>query len=175
MEFKIPSILFDAEDYTSLMSWREDRITELPLTRNLAGESGDIESCIDFPKYPCHTDAFERMVKLVTEFSDASSSGIFGYSRVQYLENLQNVNENSGFRSLWIHLLDWREGPKRADLSVWRLIDPAVGGRGRGGYGFPCGTRSGRAVWPRCNWHPAFGCSALAFSSEHNDTWLLSS
>jgi len=46
--------------------------------------SGDVPQ-IDFPKYPCHTQAVERCVKLVTEASSAvcGASARDGFIRVR--------------------------------------------------------------------------------------------
>lgn len=83
-EFKVPPMSFGAEDYTNLISWQKVNITEPPLTKGLTddqirhciqciSETGEMGSdwFVDFPKFPCHTQAVERMVKLVTEASAA--------------------------------------------------------------------------------------------------------
>ena len=60
-----------------LINWQESPITEPPLTKNISDEdlkllvaSGDTP-VVDFPQFPCHTQAVERCVKLVTEASAA--------------------------------------------------------------------------------------------------------
>lgn len=71
--FKLPSLNFDAEDYINLIDWQNTEVTEPPITSNISTE--DLKEFIrspdtpmlDFPKFPCHTQAVERCVKLVTE------------------------------------------------------------------------------------------------------------
>ena len=71
--FQIPKLDFDAECYTDMISWENIDITEPPLTRDITVE--EIDGLIDskekkeFPHLPCHTQAVERCVKLVTEAS----------------------------------------------------------------------------------------------------------
>ena len=71
--FKIPKLDFDAECYTDMISWENVNITEPPLNRDITVE--EIDGLIDskekkeFPHLPCHTQAVERCVKLVTEAS----------------------------------------------------------------------------------------------------------
>lgn len=74
-EFAIPKLNFEATDYVDLINWQESHVTEPPLTKNISDEdlkllvaTGDIPVA-DFPKFPCHTQAVERCVKLVTEAS----------------------------------------------------------------------------------------------------------
>lgn len=76
-EFAIPKLNFEATDYVDLINWQESHITEPPLTKNISDEdlkllvaTGDTP-VVDFPQFPCHTQAVERCVKLVTEASAA--------------------------------------------------------------------------------------------------------
>jgi hypothetical protein len=76
-EFAIPKLNFEATDYVDLINWQESYITEPPLTKNISDEdlkllvaTGDTP-VVDFPQFPCHTQAVERCVKLVTEASTA--------------------------------------------------------------------------------------------------------
>ena len=59
------------------INWQENHLTEPPLTMNISDEdlkhlvaSGNTP-VVDFPQFPCHTQAVERCVKLVTEASAA--------------------------------------------------------------------------------------------------------
>lgn len=68
--YQLPAINFDAENYTQLIDWSQERITEPPLTASLSehelssvGES--------MPSYPVHTQAVERAVQLVTQAASA--------------------------------------------------------------------------------------------------------
>lgn len=71
--FRIPNLNFEAQDYIDLIKWAECTITEPPLTTGLT--HGELERFISkadefstrFGKFPCHTQAVERCVKLVTE------------------------------------------------------------------------------------------------------------
>ena len=71
--FRVPKINFSAEDYTDLINWQSCVITEPPMT--LKYSDGDLQNIItnkiipNFEKFPCHTQAVERCVKLVTEAS----------------------------------------------------------------------------------------------------------
>ena len=54
-----------------MIDWENSFVTEPPLTNSLPNE--DLLQCIDqqmeVPNYPCHNQAVERNVKLVTEAS----------------------------------------------------------------------------------------------------------
>lgn len=75
--FKVPSFNFDAEDYTNIITWRDCEITEPPLTLNISDE--DLKAIVksglgtyqNIKDFPCHTQAVERCIKLVTEASIA--------------------------------------------------------------------------------------------------------
>ena len=76
-QFIVPDLNFNAEDYFDLIDWQKTVITEPPVLTDIS--ENDIKMfvaigaapVIDFPKYPCHTQAVERCVKLVTEASSA--------------------------------------------------------------------------------------------------------
>jgi len=75
--FKIPPLRFDATEYFDLIDWQSCDVTEPPLLSEISENdmamyigSGYVPK-IDFPKYPCHTQAVERCVKLVTEAAAA--------------------------------------------------------------------------------------------------------
>lgn len=76
-KFKVPSLNFDAEDYTDLINWQDHQITEPPLTLNISNEflenivENGLSTHHNIKDFPCHTQAVERCIKLVT---DASSS-----------------------------------------------------------------------------------------------------
>lgn len=71
--FKVPSINFDADDYINLIDWQSCTITEPSMTMKYS--DSDLQNIIkeknipEFLKFPCHTQAVERCVKLVTEAS----------------------------------------------------------------------------------------------------------
>ena len=70
-----PTVNFEAIDYTDLVDWQQCIVTEPLVTRGLPEDKN--EECIEYKcappivmdKFPCHTQAVERMVKLVTEAS----------------------------------------------------------------------------------------------------------
>lgn len=73
--FVIPTINFNAADYTELIDWSSCKLTSPPAMDKVQTE--DIEAILstkalpDFQclNFPCHTQAVERCVKLVTESS----------------------------------------------------------------------------------------------------------
>lgn len=72
-EFRLPELRADASTYYDLIDWKQEKITEPPMTMKYSDTeiSNLITSgaLMDFEKYPCHTQAVERCVKLVTEAS----------------------------------------------------------------------------------------------------------
>ncbi|KAK4883922.1 hypothetical protein RN001_000193 [Aquatica leii] len=79
-EFNIPSFNFNADDYFELVSWQSLTITEPPLTvktsdNELQEMISDVPAEIEMLKFPCHSQAVERCVKLVTE----ASAAVCGY------------------------------------------------------------------------------------------------
>ena len=73
--FKILPLNFEAAVYTDMIRWVDAEVTEPPITRKLSDE--EIEELIktkemkNFDRLPCHTQAVERCVKLVTEASSS--------------------------------------------------------------------------------------------------------
>ena len=72
-QFKLPEININAENYTELLHLESDhQRTEPPITMAISKEELNInikkldEKLFDFP---CHTQAVERCIKLVTEAS----------------------------------------------------------------------------------------------------------
>ena len=72
-DFSIPQLNFEAADYTDLIQWADVEVTEPSVTSQIAEEdlirfiSDEHTPHADFPKFPCHSQAVERCVKLVTE------------------------------------------------------------------------------------------------------------
>jgi hypothetical protein len=70
--FIIPKLNFQASDYTEIIFWSKEKLTPPPLLRNISDEA--IRTIIsnktipdwDVRSFPCHTQAVERCVKLVT-------------------------------------------------------------------------------------------------------------
>jgi hypothetical protein len=73
--FEIPDFNFDAEDYIDLIEWQRCELTEPPMTSRISDE--DLQQMVidgDVPqmkRFPSHTQAVERCVKLVSEASSA--------------------------------------------------------------------------------------------------------
>lgn len=74
-EFVVPKLNLDANEYFELINWQDTKITEPPLTADVPEadirsfvKSGG-QSTIEFERFPCHTQAVERCVKIVTEAS----------------------------------------------------------------------------------------------------------
>lgn len=101
--FKVPSLNFDAEDYTDLIIWQYCEITEPPLTLNVSDEDlkvivkNGLGTFQDIVKFPCHTQAVERCVKLVTEASSSvcGENKRDGFIRARLLSRQQMPNFNT--------------------------------------------------------------------------------
>lgn len=79
-KFKVPSFNLNAPHYTDIIVWHDSQITvtEPPLTKSLSAEALKeiVENGLETkeniaPLFPCHTQAVERCIKLVTEASGA--------------------------------------------------------------------------------------------------------
>lgn len=75
-EFHLPQLRVEACNYYDLIDWASEKVTEPPLLMKyseteissiLQDSAG--ENWLQIEKYPCHTQAVERCVKLVTEAS----------------------------------------------------------------------------------------------------------
>lgn len=71
--FEVPKLNFDAEEYFSLINWSDECLSEPPITQNLKDdEIKDMiktGSIMKIPNFPCHSQAVERHIKLVTDAS----------------------------------------------------------------------------------------------------------
>ena len=69
--FKVPLLNFEAQDYTEIISWSSNKRTEPPMFRsfppNQLEENIRSSEMLQFQSFPCHTQAVERGIKLVTE------------------------------------------------------------------------------------------------------------
>jgi hypothetical protein len=81
-KFTVPALNYDSADYIEMINWQNTVITEPPLAADITDSvikelvrSGESQ-VVDFPRFPCHTQAVERCVKLVTQASNA----VFGYT-----------------------------------------------------------------------------------------------
>lgn len=71
--FRIPKVNFQARDYTDLINWDMCVVTSPPILDKVSNdelkEFITIKETPDIPLYPCHTQAVERYIKLMTEAS----------------------------------------------------------------------------------------------------------
>lgn len=77
-EFVLPKLNFNATDYTVIVDWNSCKLTPPPILRDLTNNelklfvTKDSKTIIDLQKFPCHTQAVERCVKIVTEASSTA-------------------------------------------------------------------------------------------------------
>jgi len=76
-KFTVPALNYDSANYIEMIDWQSIALTEPPLIANVPDSliidmvrSGESQ-IVDFPRFPCHTQAVERCVKLVTQASAA--------------------------------------------------------------------------------------------------------
>lgn len=74
--FRVNELNFDCEDYVDLIDWQNVSISEPPLTMGISDENLTSMICVipdEIPllQFPCHSQAVERCIKLVTEASIA--------------------------------------------------------------------------------------------------------
>ena len=77
-KFKVPAKLnFDAVKYFKMIDWAVCPISERPVIKAMTEAelkdliTAEVTPTVIFPKFPCHTQAMERHVKLVTEAAKA--------------------------------------------------------------------------------------------------------
>jgi len=73
-KFKIPEKLnFDTFEYSDMINWAVYPISEPPVTKAMTDAelreliTMEVTPNVSFPKFPCHTQAVDRCMKLVTE------------------------------------------------------------------------------------------------------------
>lgn len=107
--FVIPTLNFNARDYIDLINWQQTDVSDPPILAHITDEeiemfvAGGSVPAIDFPKYPCHTQAVERCVKLVTEAA-SSVCGVrardgFIRVRLESREIMPYFNTKSDYRT----------------------------------------------------------------------------
>lgn len=72
--YQIPQIKLDADSYDEMIDWEANVCLEPVLTKHISTETlqnmlQEDKIKVDLPLLPCHNQAVERMVKLVTEAS----------------------------------------------------------------------------------------------------------
>ncbi|GLV46148.1 hypothetical protein CBL_02864 [Carabus blaptoides fortunei] len=105
-KFKLPKINFNATDYIELIEWHTTNITEPPITKKFSDHLlktivGSVPEEIEILKCPCHSQAVERDVKLVTEASTlvcgAEARDGFIRARISSRTVMPNFNTKSEF------------------------------------------------------------------------------
>ena len=70
---KIPDLIFERKDYHNIMSWKSNDVTELPATTAISDPELDnhiaAKHLFEVGRYPLHTQAVERAIKVVSETS----------------------------------------------------------------------------------------------------------
>ena len=76
-KFTVPKLIYDSSDYINLIDWQSTVITDPPMITDLSDtvimdliKSGE-PPVLDISKFPCHLQAVERCVKIVTQASAA--------------------------------------------------------------------------------------------------------
>ncbi|CAH1116385.1 unnamed protein product [Phaedon cochleariae] len=105
-EFKVPRINFEAEEYWDMIDWQQGDITEPPLTKDITEAAlremiSEVPDTIDILKFPCHTQAVERHIKMVTEASSlvcgsSSRDGLIR-ARISSREKLPRIETKKHF------------------------------------------------------------------------------
>lgn len=69
----MPKINFECDDYTEMIDWENFYITEPPYTQSMSHDEIQIymfaESAIEDIEVPCHIQATERHIQIVTDAS----------------------------------------------------------------------------------------------------------
>ena len=85
-QFGVPKINFKATTYPNLINWKKTTFSEPPITLTLALSDDELRGLVEkplfVPFYPCHMQAVERAIKLVTE---ATGSVVGAESRDGYI------------------------------------------------------------------------------------------
>jgi len=106
--FRVPVLNFAANDYTELVEWQSIDRCEPPMTKYLT--DSDLQVCVQtsvFEKvnlqaFPCHTQATERCIRLVTQASAAvcgeEQRDGFIRARLKSRTIMKHFNTKSEFR-----------------------------------------------------------------------------
>jgi len=68
--FKVPLLIFEAQDYTELINWSSNNRADPPIFRSFKStqveENIHTSDMLQLKSFPCHTQAVERGIRLVT-------------------------------------------------------------------------------------------------------------
>ena len=106
-QFKIPVLNFESSDYIDMIDWQTCKLMEPPVTMKFSDEAlknmVDTGEVLGVGKFPCHTQAVERYIKLVTEASAAvcGAESRDGYiqSRLASRKLMPSFNTKSEYNS----------------------------------------------------------------------------
>ena len=106
-QFKIPVLNFESSDYIDMIDWQTCKLMEPPVTMKFSDEAlknmVDTGEVLGAGKFPCHTQAVERYIKLVTEASAAvcGAESRDGYiqSRLASRKLMPSFNTKSEYNS----------------------------------------------------------------------------
>ena len=103
--FIVPDVNINANAYHEMINWQECELTEPPVTSKFS--DNEIKTFItdgtlpSFPSFPCHTQAVERAIKLVTESSLAVSGNEqrhgFIHNRISSRSKMPKFNSKKDF------------------------------------------------------------------------------
>lgn len=109
-EFCIPELQVNATNYYDLIDWVNVKVTEPPMTMKYTDAEISKLICsennfLEFENFPCHTQAVERCVKLVTEasISVCGSEARDGFirSRIKARQDIPLFETKSQFFQQW--------------------------------------------------------------------------
>ena len=101
--FSLPNVNFSASNFTELLDWGSEHITEPPLTMDLS--DAEVQAIrrapLEVGAFPVHTVAVERAVKVVTEAAGAviGEAQRHGWicSRLRHRQQLPVINSKKSF------------------------------------------------------------------------------
>ena len=107
-QFRVPVLNFAADDYIHLVEWQSIDRCEPPLTKYLTDSELQVFvqnrafEKINLPAFPCHTQATERCIRLVTQAS-AAVCGVerrdgFIHARLKSRKIMKRFNTKSEYR-----------------------------------------------------------------------------
>jgi hypothetical protein len=106
---RVPELNFLAEDYIDLVDWCNMDRYDPPLLKNVSEDdllcfvnNKDSDQTFQLPKLPCHTQATERCIRLVSEASAAvcGETARYGFirSRMESRAIMKTFNTKSEYR-----------------------------------------------------------------------------
>lgn len=106
-QFRVPTLNLEAGDYIELVTWKDIDRHSPPVMDNISDQQirgffNNSDDVVVLPHFPCHTQAVERCVKLVTESSAAVTGEHqrdgFIRSRIESRKIMKTFNTKSEYR-----------------------------------------------------------------------------